>query len=72
MCLSTVFVLGEGGTRKKLCEYVSSVSVSGDTLTLSDIMGKETTVSGTLQSVDLVKNAIIIESKKQMEPWRNR
>ncbi|MDR3341925.1 MAG: CooT family nickel-binding protein [Treponema sp.] len=62
MCLSTVYELGTNGTKKKLCEYVSAVKVSGDTVTLTDIMGKEIRVSGALEQVDLVKNTIIIGS----------
>jgi predicted RNA-binding protein len=62
MCLSTVYELGTGGTRKLLREYVSSVTVSEDTLTFTDIMGDEVAVTGSLRSVDLVKNIIIIDS----------
>jgi predicted RNA-binding protein len=62
MCLSTVYELGMGETRKKLREYVSSVSVSGNTLTLTDIMGEELVVTGSLRSVDLVNNSITIDA----------
>jgi predicted RNA-binding protein len=51
-----------------LCEYVSNISVGGGIITLTDLMGRELTVSGSLQSVDLVKNAITIragEAEKQ-------
>jgi predicted RNA-binding protein len=60
MCLSTAWELDEDGGRVQICEYVSSVRVSGGTVTLTDLMGSEVTVTGILQSVDLVKNAIII------------
>jgi predicted RNA-binding protein len=60
MCLSTAYELGEGGTRKQLCEYVSVIKVAGDTITLTDLMGQEISVTGELESVDLVKNAITI------------
>ncbi|MDR1949573.1 MAG: CooT family nickel-binding protein [Spirochaetaceae bacterium] len=63
MCLSTVYKLGEGGTKQLIAEYVSSVTLSGDTLTLTDIMGKEILVSGFLETVDLVKNIIIIHDR---------
>jgi predicted RNA-binding protein len=60
MCLSTVYELGMGGERKLLAEYVSAVSAAGGTLTFTDIMGSETKVPGMLQSVDLVKNIILV------------
>jgi predicted RNA-binding protein len=63
MCLSTAWELGERGDRHMLCEYVSSISIGGDTITLTDLMGRETIVSGSLESVDLVKNTINIKAK---------
>jgi predicted RNA-binding protein len=48
-----------------LAEYVSDLRVAGDIITFTDIMGKETKVSGTLQRVDLVKNAITIAGLPQ-------
>jgi predicted RNA-binding protein len=60
MCLSTAYELGGNGERKLLCEYVSIIKVAGDTITLTDLMGQELSVTGALESVDLVKNAITI------------
>ncbi|MDR0710221.1 MAG: CooT family nickel-binding protein [Spirochaetaceae bacterium] len=60
MCLSTAYELGAGDERKQICEYVSNIKVSGDTITLTDLMGIEINVSGILEGVDLVKNAILI------------
>ena len=60
MCLSTVYALGTEGPPRMLAEYVRDLRVTGDVITFTDIMGKETRVSGVLQRVDLVKNAIII------------
>jgi predicted RNA-binding protein len=60
MCLSTAYTLGEGGERRQICDYVSGINVSGDTITLTDLMGIETKVYGLLEAVDLVKNAILI------------
>jgi predicted RNA-binding protein len=60
MCLSTAWEIDENGVRVKVCEYVSTVAVSGDTVTLTDLMGNEVAVTGILQSVDLVKNDILI------------
>jgi predicted RNA-binding protein len=64
MCLSTAWELGEQGANKMLCEYVSTIGIMGDTITLTDLMGRELVVSGSLQSVDLIKNAITIRVKK--------
>ena len=60
MCLSTVFeeVAGE---RKMVCEYVSGISTDETSVTLTDIMGKEVVVKGTLKSLDFIKNIIVIE-----------
>ena len=60
MCLSPVYK-ADGSERTKLAEYVSDVRTEGDRITLTDIMGVETVVFGTLKSVDLVKNQIVIE-----------
>jgi len=64
MCLSTVYK-ADGSERTKLAEYVSGVKAEGDRITLTDIMGMETVVFGTLKSVDLVANQIVIEGAKQ-------
>ncbi len=64
MCLSTVYK-ADGSERVKLAEYVSGVKAEGDRITLTDIMGLETVVIGTLKSVDLVQNQIVIEGTKQ-------
>ena len=64
MCLSTVYK-ADGSERVKLAEYVSGVRAEGDRITLTDIMGAETVVYGTLKSVDLVGNQIVIEGVKQ-------
>lgn len=60
MCLSTVFE-ERGAQQTKLCEYVSGIRAEGDKITLTDIMGAETVVFGTVKSVDLVQNKIIIQ-----------
>ena len=64
MCLSTVYK-ADGSEQTKLAEYVSGVRAEGDKITLTDIMGMETVVFGTLKSVDLVANQIVIEGTKQ-------
>jgi predicted RNA-binding protein len=69
MCLSTVYKLGEGGTRQMLAEYVSSITVSGNTVTLTDIMGGEVSVCGFLEAVDLVKKVITIHDTVQTKKY---
>ena len=64
MCLSTAYKT-KGSERVKLAEYVSGVRAEGDRITLTDIMGLETVVYGTLKSVDLVQNQIVIEGTRQ-------
>jgi predicted RNA-binding protein len=65
MCLSTVYELGTAGVKRDLCEYTSAIAVAGETITMTDLMGKELCVTGTLQRVDLVKNTIIIRPKEE-------
>ena len=64
MCLSTVYK-ADGSERTNLAEYVSGVRAEGDRITLTDIVGLETVVYGTLKSVDLVQNQIVIEGTQQ-------
>lgn len=59
MCLSTVIEVRDG-EEITLGEYVSSVEVKDGALTLTDIMGREINVSGSIKSVDLVKNTILV------------
>jgi len=62
MCLSTVYeVTAEG--REKVCEYVSAVRAEDGKVYLTDIMGLETVVQGTIRSLDLVNNEILVEAK---------
>lgn len=60
MCLSTVYE-EIGGERRKVCEYVSGIKTDDNSVTLTDIMGKETVVKGALKSLDFIKNIIVIE-----------
>jgi predicted RNA-binding protein len=62
MCLSTAWELDGAGDKKMLCEHVAGLSVAGNTITLTDLMGKEISVSGTLRGVDLIKNTITIST----------
>ncbi|MDR2665065.1 MAG: CooT family nickel-binding protein [Oscillospiraceae bacterium] len=59
MCLSSVYEAKDGG-ETLVCEHVSGLAVDGGSVTLTDIMGEETTVYGTIETVDLINNIIII------------
>lgn len=63
MCLSTVFAV-VNGNENKIKEYVCNISIDGKNITLTDIMGEEITVVGTLKSMDFVKNLAIIDSEE--------
>ena len=61
MCLSDAFELC-GGEKKPLMNYVSGISVEGENVVLTDMLGARKIVKRTLKSVDLTKNVILIES----------
>lgn len=61
MCLSTVYEVRDGA-ENKIGEYVSGIKVEGGNVSFTDIMGQETVVAGTISSIDLVKNVILIEA----------
>ena len=60
MCLSTVYEIGPEG-REKVCEYVSAVRAEDGRVILVDIMGAETVLRGSIRSLDLVNNEILVE-----------
>lgn len=51
------------GERRPVMNYVSGISVDENGVTLTDMLGARKTVPGTLKSVDLTKNVILIEAK---------
>ncbi len=61
MCLSDAFELS-GGEKRPIMNYVSGISVEGENVVLTDMLGARKTIKGTLKSVDLTKNVILIES----------
>mgnify|MGYP003463488133 CR=1 FL=1 len=63
MCLSTVFE-ETAGERKMVCEYVSGISTDETSVTLTDIMGKETVIKKTLKSIQFKKSLNILKVKK--------
>ena len=63
MCLSTVYRETKDG-RKKLCEYVSLIRIAPGKVILTDIMGAETELFGSVRSMDLVKNEVILSEEE--------
>lgn len=61
MCLSTVYQV-IGTDEKMICQHVSSVTIDGDELHFTDIMGGETVLTGKIEKIDLVNNSIIVRS----------
>jgi len=59
MCLSTAYKL-ESGSRVMLGNYIAGVSVDHENIVLTTLMGEEIKLTGTLKSVDLIKNEIEI------------
>lgn len=61
MCLSTVYSGGQPDPDMIILEYVTNIHVDGNTLRLYDISGEVKEITGTIHSIDLVKNAILVE-----------
>jgi len=59
MCLSNVYTLSDG-VETLVCEYVSDIKLDGGDVVLTDVMGQQKTVTGTLVNVDLIQNKIMI------------
>ena len=59
MCLSTVYTL-TGTEKQEVCKNVASMTVEGDKLVFSDILGVPTAVVGKLEKIDLMENAIFV------------
>lgn len=62
MCLSDAYEITGDGVKTPLLNYVSGISVDGDKITLTDMMGARKIVTGRLKSVDLTGNVILIEA----------
>lgn len=58
MCLSTVYKAAEPDSI--IMEYVSKIQVNGETITLTDVMGEEKTIQGTLVLADLTGGKVQI------------
>ena len=61
MCLSAVYEIKDGNERL-VSEHVSAIKLEDDLVTLTDIMGEETVIKGSMKSIDLVKNIIKIDA----------
>lgn len=66
MCLSDAYEL-VGGERRPLMNYVSGISIEDGSVTLTDMLGARKVVAGTLKSVDLTRNEIVIEAPKSAQ-----
>ncbi len=64
MCLSTVFEVSPEG-KNKVCEYVSSIKTRDGEVVLTDIMGIEKVLPGSILSLDLVNNEILVGFRKE-------
>ena len=62
MCLSKLYLL-KNGNEKLVSESVCNVLMNDKDITLYDIIGQTTTVKGTIQNVDLLKNKILIKAE---------
>jgi predicted RNA-binding protein len=63
MCLSTAYEV-VGGSEKLIADKITNLSVEGDSVTLTTLLGTRTVVEGTLKSIDLNRNIILIEAKQ--------
>ena len=59
MCLSTVYSVQKPD--EVIMEYVSKIVVNQDQITLTDIMGEEKTIKGTLKMADLTGAVVQID-----------
>ena len=60
MCLSTAYRLVPEGEDEKICEFISEVRIEDDKIILTDIMGKEIEVPGSIKSMDFVGSKLYI------------
>jgi predicted RNA-binding protein len=63
MCLSKVYLKKDNGERTLVMSEVSSVRSENGRVTLSDIIGQETSVPGTIAYADLVGGVLEIRER---------
>jgi len=59
MCLSTVW-LDTADTRKEIMQDVARIEAEGEGFWLSDLFGEKTFVKGSIQSIGLVEENLVI------------
>lgn len=59
MCLSTAY-LNEKKEENVAARYVSAISAEGNKIILTDVMGQQIEIDGTLRSADLTSGFLII------------
>ena len=64
MCLSTLYGV-RNDKREKLGEYISNVTMRDGEYVFTDVLGNELTLKGRINSLDLIRNEIIIELEKR-------
>ena len=60
MCLSTAYRLVPDGENEKICEYISEIKVEDGKVIMTDILGKEIEVPGSIKSMDFVGSKLLI------------
>ena len=60
MCLSTLYGI-RNEKKEKLGEFISNMATKGSEYVFTDVMGNEFSVRGSIRSLDLVRNEIIME-----------
>ena len=61
MCLSTVYK-DKGGELEEVATQVSEIKLDGATVRCFDIIGVETEVEGSIASIDLIGNRIVVKA----------
>ena len=62
MCLSAVYEVNDVDERL-VCEYVTAILVKNGSIVLTDLMGEEMEIKGAIESIDLIKNIIKIDTR---------
>lgn len=63
MCLSTVYKTSDPDSI--VMEYVSKINVKGNEIILTDVMGDEKIIAGTLEMLDLTGGIVRINCAQQ-------
>ena len=60
MCLATAYK-NNLEDNKIICENITKIVVEGENVTLVDIIGMETVVTGRISMVDLTKSIVVVD-----------